>query len=73
MNAVHVIVHTPEQAREILETAWTITQELEPGEDRWEAVFREAVRLLGARATFIQQAAPTDLHTAAILNDLRSK
>ena len=73
MNAVHIIVHTEEQTRELLETAWKITQELEPGDDRWEAVFREAVRLLGARATLIQQAAPTDLHTAAILNGLRSK
>lgn len=48
---LHAPVHTPEQAREIVREALAIADELADDLVPAADVFREAVRLLGARAS----------------------
>lgn len=69
----HVIVHTPEQTREIIEQAWEIASEHQSDYGEWAEVFRAACQLLGQRWTFAMQPQAPDLQTAALLNGLRTK
>lgn len=59
----HVIVHTPEQVREILREALLIAVELKADDEQMEMVFGKAVDLLGARHSIVltPQAAPITL------------
>lgn len=63
MNAVHIIVHTPEQVREIVREAQVIADEATVTREGWVSVFEQACVLLGARVTVMQQQAtmPVDL------------
>lgn len=47
----HVIVHTPEQTREIIEAALVIVGELELSDDLRRQAFEKACDLLGVRFT----------------------
>ena len=60
---VHAPVHTAEQAREIIREAGKIAHELGVSELEQHAIFKEAVRLLGARvsATLMEQPMPLQL------------
>lgn len=60
VQITHVIVHTPEQVREIMREAQTIAGEETSDAVACESVFREACKLLGQRYTFAagQQAMP---------------
>lgn len=59
----HVIVHTPEQVREIIAEARDIAAEAEPLIVSWDVVFEQACLLLGARHSLAvaPQAPPLDL------------
>lgn len=65
VQITHIIVHTPEQVREIVTEAQKIASELAVADTDRELVFRESCRLLGQRFTFTampqQVAAPLDL------------
>jgi hypothetical protein len=52
VQITHVIVHTPEQVREIVREAQTLAGEETSDAVARESVFREACRLLGQRYTF---------------------
>lgn len=59
----HVIVHTPEQAREIVAEAGRIADDAGVDGDRWQAVFEQSCALLGARHSIalMPQGPPVDL------------
>lgn len=61
INAVHIIVHTPEQVRGIIADARAIADEADVERFEWESVFREACRLLGQRYTVASMPEPVDL------------
>lgn len=65
MQAVHAVVHTREQAEQIVREAMQIAEEWEGNTIKWANVFNKACELLGQRATaFAQpQAVPLDLTT----------
>lgn len=52
VQITHVIVHTPEQVREIIRVAQAVADEETSDAVARESVFREACRLLGQRYTF---------------------
>lgn len=54
-QVTHVIVHTPEQAREIVAEALKIADETDHPVIPPRAVFEEACKLLGQRWTFAAQ------------------
>lgn len=60
---VHAPVHSPEQVREIIREAAAIADECDGAGLEHETVFKEAVRLLGARvsATLMEQPMPLQL------------
>lgn len=58
MQVTHVIVHTPEQTREIVREALTIADELGTESQAWDGVFREACRLLGQHFTLAYEPSP---------------
>lgn len=67
----HVIVHTPQQAREIIAEAMLIASESEPDEAQWGHVFDQACALLGQRFTLVnapQPAPPMDLSRLGLNN-----
>lgn len=51
----HVIVHTPEQAREIIREALIIADDFDRDSAEWPNLFREACQLLGARFSLVAQ------------------
>lgn len=57
MNAsvTHVIVHSPEQVREIVAEAFRVADETGPRDEQWFAIFNKACDLLGQRYTFVAQ------------------
>lgn len=61
INAVHIIVHTPEQVRGIVSDARDIANETDATGSEWEAIFREACHLLGQRYTVASMPEPVDL------------
>lgn len=61
IQAVHVIVHTPEQVRGIVSDARDIANETDATGSEWEAIFRESCRLLGQRYTVVSTPEPVDL------------
>lgn len=65
VQITHIIVHTPEQAREIIDTAIAIANERDDDQGHWPLIFGKACDLLGQRFTFTampqQIAAPLDL------------
>lgn len=61
MNVTHVIVHTPEQVREIVTEAAKIAAECGNDASTQALIFREACSLLGQRWTFAVQPSPIDL------------
>lgn len=73
MQVHHVIVHTPEQVREIVEEARKIADEAWDNGQEWCAVFSQACTLLGARhsVALMPQASPLDLGALG-LNGRRS-
>jgi hypothetical protein len=52
VQITHVIVHTPEQVRQIMQEAQRIAEEETSDAVARESVFREACKLLGQRYTF---------------------
>lgn len=52
VQITHIIVHEPNQAREIITAALAIADEVTTDAVARESVFREACRLLGQRYTF---------------------
>lgn len=63
VQAVHAVIHTPEQVREIVKEAAGIAYDLDPEGPLQIAIFDKACYLLGQRATtFITpQQVPFDL------------
>jgi hypothetical protein len=63
VQAVHAVVHTPEEVRAILAEATEIADEMVENGFKWTPTFHKAADLLSARATmFIQpQSVPLDL------------
>lgn len=63
VQAVHAVVHTPEQVRDILREASLIVLEIEPSDEWKYTMFDKACDLLGARATtfLAPQQVPFDL------------
>lgn len=65
VQITHIIVHTPEQVREIIREARVIASENSEIDAEWTLYFNEACRLLGQRFTFTampqQVAGPLDL------------
>lgn len=63
VQITHVIVHTPEQVREIVREAAAIADEETTDVVAREMIFRESCRLLGQRYTFpvMPQAVPMPL------------
>lgn len=59
----HVIVHTPEQVREIIAEAGRIADAAVVDEGKWRLVFEQACTLLGQRHSIamMPQAPPVDL------------
>lgn len=59
----HVIVHSPEQVREIVAEAGRIADDSGTDGEQWLAVFNQASTLLGARHTLamMPQGGPIDL------------
>lgn len=58
MQVHHVIVHTPEQVREIIAEAGRIADDSGVEDERWQAVFEQATSLLGARHTLALTSQP---------------
>lgn len=63
VQAVHAVIHTPEEVGEIIHEARVIADKLSMGGDEWEPIFSKACDLLGARATtfLMPQQVPFDL------------
>lgn len=59
----HVIVHTPEQAREVIAEAGRIADDSGMDDERWDRVFEQACALLGQRFSLsvMPQGPPLDL------------
>lgn len=51
VQVTHVIVHSPEQTREILREALSIAEDLSCNETEWAAIFTQSCQLLGQRYT----------------------
>lgn len=51
VQITHVIVHTPEQVREIVAEAARIADEVGAWPEKWTPAFEQACTLLGARHT----------------------
>jgi hypothetical protein len=51
VQVTHVVVHTPEQVREIIREACDIANTTELEDDDWQTAFTAACRLLGQRHT----------------------
>lgn len=52
VQITHVIVHSPEQVREIISQATEIADEMYEDGHRWQPTFIQACQLLGQRYTF---------------------
>lgn len=63
LHVTHIIVHTPEQVRGIVDEAIAIADEKSGPAAPWLAVFEQSCALLGQRVTNIgvEQAIPLDL------------
>lgn len=68
VQVTHVVVHTPEQAREIVRQAMSIADDCDADSRAWDAVFREACRLLGQRHTVVTTDQPVPLPPALLGN-----
>ena len=73
VQITHVIVHTPEQVREIVAEAGRIADDSGVEDERWLAVFNQATTLLGARHTLAlaPQGPPLDLGALGLNNGRR--
>lgn len=71
VQVTHVIVHTPEQVREIIAEAGRIADDSGMEDERWDRVFEQATVLLGARHTLAltPQASPLDLGALGLKNN----
>lgn len=63
VQAVHAVIHTPEQVKEIMREADEIARALDPDCDAWSLYFGKACDLLAQRATtfLAPQQVPFDL------------
>lgn len=59
--------HTPDEVREIVQNALTLTGELDPPEDLRAAVFAQACSLLGQKQVIFEQPTPSMMPTMPIL------
>ena len=66
ISVTHVVVHTPEQVREIIREASAIADDLYEGSAKWDQTFVQACKLLGQRWTFSAQPQALPLQTMAI-------
>jgi hypothetical protein len=71
VNIIHVVVHTPEQVREIVAEAKKIADEFTGEGAEWRDVFEQACRMLSQRATITAQPQPVDL--SALQDSMRLK
>jgi hypothetical protein len=73
VQVTHVVVHTPEQVREIIREACDIANTTELEDDDWQTAFTAACRLLGQRHTIAMapQPVPVDLAQLALPNGHR--
>jgi hypothetical protein len=62
----HVIVHNPEQVREIIAEACTIADGSEVAAESWVAVFEQACTLLGARFSLAMNPEPVPFSLGAL-------
>lgn len=62
----HVLVHTPEQAREIIAEAGRIADDSGMEGERWDRVFEQACALLGARFSLAMNPEPVPLNLGAL-------
>lgn len=69
-QVMHFVIHTPDQAREIIAEAERIAAETEyEGRER-EIVFKEACRLLGMRVSVpVQPQAPVPMDLSRLLRE----
>jgi len=66
VHITHVIVHEPQQVREIIAEAGRIADDAGVDPMRWDRVFEQACRLLGERYTFAMPQTPVQLPAMAI-------
>lgn len=70
----HVLVHTPEQAREIIAEAGRIADDSGMQDERWDRVFEQACALLGARFSMAVNNEPVPLNLGALgANHMRKR